>query len=332
MSESSKFSDTADRLAKAAIYSEVPEINARLIDILPELNLAGLVFEDARPIPYGTRIQLRSGEKEIGMNLYHSKKKGFSLVVDKKVPVNTADRVQGIILQTGGVNAISPQPVEQTFRIWIGSDEAGKGDFLGPLVVAAFRSTRDMADKLRNMGVRDSKTVSDSQCRKIARDLFRDYKNEFEVVELPPKTYNRMYEDFRNQNKKLNELLAWGHGKAIRNLMNSDVEAVIIDKFAKDRTLMANLDRKWRIISRSRAEDNVAVAAASILARARYLFRLDKLSDQFKVKLPPGAGDAVVDAAREVYRKHGSEALNHIAKLHFKNTQKIGYLFDGTNS
>ncbi len=325
-------SGAAARLADAGIYSDLSEINARLMEILPDLPKKGFVFRDAKPIPYGTRITVESESREISCNLYFSRKKGFSCVIDKKAPSTLADALHSILLKQSGNTAISSIAEECEFTCWIGSDEAGKGDYLGPLVVGSFLMTRDLVAPLRKLGVKDSKNLTNDKVRSIARTLFMNYKNRVSVVELTPDTYNRLYEQFRSQGKKLNELLAWAHGKAISDLVTPKVDAVIVDRFAADRTVMKNMDRSWRIISRPRAEDNIAVAAASILARARYLFRLDKLSDQFGIKLSPGAGDNTLTAVRNILTKHGSDTLRHVAKLHFKNTQKAGALFHDTDA
>jgi ribonuclease HIII len=324
-------SDSIENLADAGIYSTIPEINSLLVQKLDEAAGAGFVFEDARPLPYGSRLTFRHGEVSVCANMYFSKKKGISFVVDKGVQAGLSHMLRSIFLSQTGAAAASGRLAEQGFEHWIGSDEAGKGEYFGPLVTAAFLVSAGMTDHLREMGVRDSKSVSNGDCRKIARSLFRRYKNRIAVVELVPGTYNRMYREFTAENKKLNDLLSWSHAKAIQSLFDQsssasrlpEAQVAVIDKFTSELMIRRYLTSSIRVIMRHRAEDNVAVAAASILARSRYLYRLDKLSDMVGIKLVSGAGETVDNTARELVAKQGEGVLKDTVKLHFKNTLKI---------
>ncbi|MBN1355417.1 ribonuclease HIII [bacterium] len=322
--------ESVQKMAEAGIYSEVSQINALLASKLEAARAAGFVFEDARPIQYGSRLTFRLGDAVVCACAYYSARKGFSFVVDRSVPEKTARKLKTVFLGDPGSSAASGVGEEREFAWWIGSDEAGKGDYFGPLVTAAFLASHPIIPQLRSLGVRDSKLIGNAECRSIARQLFRNYKDRISVIEIVPATYNRLYEQFRAEGKKLNELLAWSHARAIQSLLTlpgRHPEAVVIDQFAGKSSVTRYLDVTFQLIVRPRAEDNIAVAAASILARARYLYRLNKLSELYRIKLVPGAGDAADDAARKLVEASGSSVLTNTVKLHFRNTGKIRSVF-----
>src|SRR5581483_9193706 len=214
---------------------------------------------------------------------------------------------------------------------WIGTDEAGKGDYFGPLVAAAVYVDTEAVRRLTRLGVRDSKTLSDGRVRQLA-DAIRDAcgARAIAVVTLPPDTYNRLYEQFQREGKALNALLAWAHARAIEELLNNGLETpnVIVDQFAGVQTITSALLREGRarglnLVAVPRAEANVAVAAASILARARFLAWMEATSREIGITLPKGASDAVVQAARAVVSRLGPERLRALAKLHFKTTRQV---------
>lgn len=205
---------------------------------------------------------------------------------------------------------------------WIGTDEAGKGDYFGPLVVAAVYVDDATATQLRDLGVRDSKTLSDKRARELSariRELCPSC-----VVAIGPERYNSIYAEMRN----LNHLLAWAHGRAIEDLLGQvPCTRVLSDQFADKRVLQRALGPRGRMVDleqRPRAEEDVAVAAASIVARAEFIDRLARLSASVGVDLAKGAGPPVLESGRRYVAKHGAAALDKVAKLHFRTTQQIG--------
>ena len=205
---------------------------------------------------------------------------------------------------------------------WIGTDEAGKGDYFGPLVVAGVYVTEITAAHLREAGVRDSKTLSDKRIGELAAEVRRSCPHS--VVAIGPERYNDMYAKIRN----LNRLLAWAHARVIENLLEQvSCDRVVSDQFGDERVLQQALMEKGRQVQleqRPRAEDDVAVAAASIVARAEFVRRLEQLSRSFGVDLHKGAGPPVLTSGRRFVAQHGRAALAQVAKLHFKTTQQIG--------
>ena len=204
---------------------------------------------------------------------------------------------------------------------WIGIDESGKGDYFGPLVIAAVHVTPRVAEDLEALNVRDSKKISDGMIKKLAVDIRVLCKHS--IVAIGPERYNELYKKIRN----LNRLLAWGHAKVLENLLEQvPCERAIADQFGDERLIQNALQEKGRKImleQRHKGEEDIAVAAASIVARAEFVRRLERLAAQWGVPLPKGASPAVEVAAKSLVRKHGEEGLGKVAKLHFKTTKAV---------
>lgn len=199
----------------------------------------------------------------------------------------------------------------------VGSDECGKGDYFGPLVVCAVRLTPAESAQLRAGGVRDSKTLSDDACIKLGGALRSRFAHA--IARLDPPAYNATYARVRNVNGVLADL----HAQAIRELAEKG-DRVLVDKFADEKLLrerLAGLDIE--LLQRVRAEAVTAVAAASVIAREEFLTALHELSEEFAVDLHKGAGDPVDASGRRFVAIHGADGLARVAKVHFKNTQKI---------
>ncbi|MBI3809557.1 MAG: ribonuclease HIII [Nitrospirae bacterium] len=204
---------------------------------------------------------------------------------------------------------------------WIGIDESGKGDYFGPLVIAAVHVTPGLAEDLRALNVRDSKKIADSVIRKLEVDIKTLCRHS--VIAIGPERYNELYGKIRN----LNRLLAWGHAKALETLLEQvPCERAIADQFGDERLILNALQEKGRQIKleqRHKGEEDIAVAAASIVARAEFVRRLERLAAQWGMPLPKGASQAVEAAAKALVRKHGQEGLAKVAKLHFKTTKAV---------
>lgn len=202
-----------------------------------------------------------------------------------------------------------------------GVDESGKGDYFGPLVVAAAAISVLERPLLDELNVRDSKLLTDQRALTVAARLRRDVPHA--LVVIMPARYNELYARIGN----LNKLLAWGHARAIENLLEKvDCARVVSDQFAKAHVLNGALMEKGRnveIVQRVRGEAEPAVAAASIIARAEFLDRLRRLSTEFEIELPKGSGGSVDEAGARFVRRHGEMKLADVAKTHFKNTSKI---------
>jgi ribonuclease HIII len=199
----------------------------------------------------------------------------------------------------------------------IGSDECGKGDYFGPLVVCAVRLEPAQTEELRKSEVRDSKTLSDEACLRLGAALRSRYAHAIE--QLDPPAYNATHQ----RPGQLNPMLADLHARAIRRLAQPGDNA-LVDKFADERLVASRLaDLDLQLEQRVRAESVPAVAAASVIARERFLLALKQLSEEAGVDLAKGAGEPVDRAAERYLQLHGYAGLGQVAKLHFKNTSKL---------
>ena len=211
----------------------------------------------------------------------------------------------------------------------VGVDESGKGDFFGPMCVAGVYVNEWIVKVLQEAGVRDSKAIStDKRIAELAEVIRETPGCISSVVPIGNEAYNRLYVKLRS----VNAILAWGHARVIENLMlqrhqmNPLPVRAISDQFAANKDVVAkslmSLGREIELVQRHKAESDLAVAAASILARNEFVSRLAKLEKQFAQKLPKGASSAVDAAAKEFIQKHGAENLGKVAKLHFRTAYR----------
>ena len=207
----------------------------------------------------------------------------------------------------------------------LGVDESGKGDFFGPLCVAGVYVNESVVKAWKDSGIRDSKHIgSDKRISDLAEIIRKTAGCVYTVVPIGNEAYNRLYTKMRN----VNTLLAWGHARVIENLMGQKHRMqppplrAISDQFASNKETVSkalmSLGRSIELIQKHRAEEDLAVAAASILARDEFVKRLGKLEKDFGMKLPKGASAAVDAAAKEFVEKHGAENLPKVAKMHFR--------------
>lgn len=207
-----------------------------------------------------------------------------------------------------------------------GIDESGKGDFFGPLVIAGVSVTAETGEKLRALGVCDSKKItSDKKIAQLAVEIKKCVGEEnIAVVYFKMETYNRLYTQFGN----LNRLLAWGHATVIEKLLekNPSVPRMLSDQFADPSLIQRALMERGRQIimeQRTKAESDIAVAAASILARDRFVQCIAALEEQTGCTLPKGAGANVKAVAAEIVRNSGADGLRRCCKNHFKTFEEV---------
>jgi ribonuclease HIII len=224
-------------------------------------------------------------------------------------------------LITGLVHGGENNAEEDSDTGLIGTDESGKGDYFGPLIIAGVYADSEMKEKLKEIGVADSKTLSDARIRKLADEITGICK--YSVVIIGNKRYNELYDKIGN----LNKLLAWGHARVIENLLEDvDCSNVLSDQFGSPELIKNALlerGRKINLEQRPRAEENVVVAAASILARNEYVKAMNKLAEEYGMEFPKGSSSAVSEAARKFVLLYGKEKLINAAKLHFVITKKL---------
>ena len=206
-----------------------------------------------------------------------------------------------------------------------GVDESGKGDYFGPLVVAGVYTDERCAAELVRIGCRDSKAISDAKkIHAIAEKIKKTAGVVYEVICIGPRRYNELYEEIGN----LNRLLAWGHARVIAALHEKmpSCPRALSDQFANEWVLKRALGQRRipvQLEQRTKAESDVAVAAASILARDRFVQWMQKTAAASNCPMPLGCGPHVTRAAQHFVATHGRERLPDVAKLHFKVTQKL---------
>ena len=207
----------------------------------------------------------------------------------------------------------------------LGVDESGKGDFFGPLCIAGAYVNESVVKAWADVGIRDSKNISSDKRIKDLAELIRNTPGcVTTVVPIGNEAYNRLYTKMRS----VNTMLAWGHARVIENLMgqrhrmNPPPVRAISDQFAANKETVAKalmtLGREIELVQKHRAEEDLAVAAASILARHEFVTRLGALEKQYGQEFPKGASAAVDAAAKEFAARHGAEGLAKVAKMHFR--------------
>ena len=206
-----------------------------------------------------------------------------------------------------------------------GIDESGKGDFFGPLVVAAVYVPDEAAAlELMKIGVKDSKLIKNDQTiLSMASKIRTLLGNRMGMVTVGNEAYNRLYAGFGS----LNRFLAWGHARALENLLNNVPEctSALADQFGDEHLILNALNEKGRRIhleQRTKAESDIAVAAASIMARAQFVRMMEKLGREQGVTLPKGAGPQVDEIAAQLFQKGGADLLGKMSKMHFRNAYK----------
>jgi ribonuclease HIII len=215
----------------------------------------------------------------------------------------------------------SPEMFEPHF----GVDESGKGDFFGPLVTAGVYLDRGIARKLLDAGVVDSKRIgSDARIRVLADTIRKSSLGLVEIVLIGPAKYNELYEKFGN----LNRLLGWGHARVIENLLARKPECPrsLSDQFADARVITASLlkhGRKIAIEQRPRAESDIAVAAASVLAREAFINWLERKGKELGLRLVRGVSASVKETAKKLVEMRGPGALREVAKVHFRTAHEV---------
>jgi ribonuclease HIII len=213
----------------------------------------------------------------------------------------------------------------EMFQPHFGIDESGKGDFFGPLVIAGVYVDRGIVRAFMEGGIQDSKRIgSDARIRSLAKIIKTTQGAINSIVEIGPTKYNELYEKMGN----LNKLLAWGHARVIENLATArpDCPRALSDQFANPRVIQSALLKLGRTIElqqRTKAESDMAVAAASILARERFIDWLQKTGMSLKKVIPRGVSAQVKQAARELVAEHSAEVLSRVAKTHFKTASEI---------
>jgi ribonuclease HIII len=275
-----------------------------------DLFTSGKVLVQGKPSALQTALKLWVREQQVSSSIW-----GSDLPPQAKRP----DNIRQYELQPAHA-----APGKATGIARIGSDESGKGDYFGPLVVAAVYVDEKTETQLLALGVRDSKLLPDTIILEQAEEIKQICRGQGTVLSYLPERYNELYKEMAN----LNLLLARAHAQAIASVQKKvGCSLAIVDQFGDEslvRDALAKLGCSITLEQRTHAEDDVAVAAASVIARAEFVKIIQELSTNIGVYLPKGASDPkIVAVGREIVAKYGQSALAKVAKLHFKTTEAI---------
>ena len=280
----------------------------------------GYILSSIEENNYNFSVNISSGKNEVKLLVYFGKKGVKKVLQGNKETEfyhNINDLIFGKSLFGLGINEIK-EPED-----YIGTDESGKGDFFGPLVVAGVLTGKQSLTELKKIGVKDSKELTDSVINNLADKIKILVKDKFEIIAINPEKYNELYLKIGN----LNRLLGWGHAKVLENILEKHkADEAISDKFGDEKLIVSALQKKGQKIilhQYTKAERYTAVAAASILARAKFNTWFTQINKKYNLQLPKGASSKVETTAKEFINKYGKDELKNIAKLHFKTTKKI---------
>lgn len=292
-----------------------------------------------KAINYGYQLVMEQHSSKLTLNIYNGKK-GLNLVYAGDSLLEA--RVRSLLGEkTAALQDAAPEAVAAPEKAispeaaapvpagkWAGSDESGKGDFFGSLVVAAVVVDSTTAAKLQAAGVKDCKLLSDKKILEL-ESVIKENVVDYSVLELKPRVYNLRYEQVAAEGGKLNQLLGYGHVAALTQVLQRqpDCHSALIDQFTTSTVNIRALKERFpkcQVRQQPKAESNLAVAAASVLARACFLRTMEALAQQAGLPaLPKGGGAAATDCARKMAKNIGKAGLRAYVKLHFANYQRV---------
>ncbi len=269
---------------------------------------------------YNFEISITRGKDKLKLLVYFGKK-GISTILQGNKETKLYAEIYGMVYGSS-LDQKSFFEIEEPDS-YIGTDESGKGDYFGPLVISGVYVDPDSLRKFKKLGVKDSKELSDNVIRKFAEVIRNTSGVQYEIINIIPSSYNKLYAKIGN----VNRILGWGHAKVLENLLERcpAVEA-ISDKFGDESLINDALQSKGkRIILHqfTKAERFTAVAAASILARDKFNSWFDDRKRETNIDLLKGASAEVEKLAAGLIAQKGKEYLADLVKLHFKTTTKI---------
>lgn len=278
-----------------------------------------------KEIAYGYQFTVVRGQEKATVTAYNGKK-GRKIVLGG----STSSALYGLLdAKLNGAAAVEEKNIggSTAFEVWAGSDESGKGDFFGPLVVAAVAVDSGTAAKLKSAGVKDCKLLTDKKILELESAIM-DNVIDYSVLQLKPAAYNLRYEQVAAAGGNLNRLLGLGHIAALSKVLEKHPEcgAALIDQFTPSNEVIDALKKKFPQVyfaQQPKAESNLAVAAASVLARAAFLRCMEELAEAAQLELPKGGGEAATKCAKILAGRSGKAALRDYVKLHFANYKKI---------
>jgi len=301
-----------DSFQKTA-FKEIKNLEEKLIN-------AGFSVTTATKKEYNYEISVRNKNEQAKVLIFFGKK-GIKKVIQANPESTISKDLNNIIFDPTLFAADQSNNIR--FDEYIGTDESGKGDYFGPLVIGAVFINKKTEVELEKIGIKDSKLISDNNIKIFEPKIKKIIDGNFEVIQINPEKYNQLYQSFKN----LNKLMAWAHSKAIENL-ESKIKCgnVISDKFGNEKLIKSELSKKnieINLFQTTKGERFTAVAAASILARAKVIDWFYFKSKEVGFEIPKGGGTAVNNSAKRVIDQFNDKYLMKMIKFHFKNSQSI---------
>lgn len=284
---------------------------------LHRLENMGLIFSRIDETQFSFNVELKKENEKFKLLSYFGKS-GVKLVLQGNQNSTTHKKISDVIFGEKFFNvAIESEPDE-----YIGIDESGKGDYFGPLVICGVAINKQSRESIRSLNVVDSKLLSNGEIVSTSQKLQHALKDSFDVVQINPSKYNELYAKFQN----LNKLLAWGHAKVLENLLQKHkITVSISDKFGNPNSILnalQKLGREIEVRQETKAEKYLAVAAASIIARARFLNWFEKANSAEKLQLKQGSSLEVQKYFMRLQAEK-PELLASVGKMHFKLSDKL---------
>ncbi|RGD75028.1 ribonuclease HIII [Anaerofustis stercorihominis] len=285
--------------------------------------LVSYSVSDFKKIAYGLQFYIDNNI----VRIYSSKKKGITLDTSQSksdelslILNSIYDIFQGNGLSSSDFDAEKNQLYPIMDPPLLGSDEVGKGDFYAPIIVGSVYLEKNEYDILKNLGVRDSKDLSDDRIIKLASEI-KKVTNNYSILRIGQSKYNELYKKIGN----INAILAWAHVTNIKNVYKKQpFKKALVDKFGREEQIRNGLkELNLEMIFKPKAEQNIAVAAASILARDALLTTIKNMNKHYDFDFPLGANSIVITKGKEFVKKFGEEELNNVCKMHFKTVQNI---------
>lgn len=284
------------------------------------LNKEGFSVTNVDKKLYNYEIIVNRESQQTKVLVYFGKK-GLKTIIQGNVESKIYTTINNLLF---GKSLFVDQKVDElVFANYIGTDESGKGDFFGPLVIAAVYVDNQTKIELEKIGVKDSKLFSDNNIKVLESSIRKIIGDNFEIIQINPEKYNQLYESFNN----LNKIMGWAHAKAIETLiLKTKSENVISDKFGNEKLIKDELKKKninVNLYQTAKGERFTAVAAASILARAKVVDWFYFKSKEIGYEIPKGGGEAVNVVAKHILQQNNKDYLLKLIKFHFKNSQSI---------
>ena len=292
---------------------------SEIIRIKSDLEDKGYLVSEHQKREYCYEVSISKNNDKLKLQIYFGKK-GIKKVLQGNRDTETYSEINGLISD----EFIFEKSEFEEPETYIGTDESGKGDFFGPLIIAGVFVNEETKDQLIKIGVKDSKQISHNNIKTLANKIKKIVGGDsFNVVVINPPKYNELYDKFGN----LNRLLAWGHARVLENiLIKRHVTTAISDKFGNEKLIESALQEKGQSLDLHqfhKAEKYTAVAAASIIARDKFNDWFEQKKAELKTELPKGASVKVSEVASKVKEKFGIEYLSQLTKTHFKTSRTL---------